>query len=100
MKAKTILIILLFLKLARSEAQIQIDKTRFEIMLANREYKQLFSEANQIYRSPYGKTSYLLHYYIGRSLCGRGYIIQGQSWYEHIQKKLKYPQDFESVLKI
>ena len=100
MKHRAILTILLLLKLIQAEAQIQIDKTRFEIMLANKEYKQLFTEANQIYRSPYGKTSYLLHYYIGRSLCGRGFITQGQSWYEHIQKKLKYPQDFESVLKI
>jgi hypothetical protein len=61
-------------------------------------YDDVFLEGNKLLNEPYGKTSCLTYYYIGRSLCGKGYVNQGKDWYHYIKEKLQIDDDFRSKL--
>jgi hypothetical protein len=94
---RTILILACILPIF-SLGQQKIDKRYFEDLLNRKLYDRVFVEGNDLLKKPYGKTSYLTYYYIGRSLCGRGYTSQGKEWYQYIKEKLQIDPDFRREL--
>lgn len=79
-------------------SQQKINRDYFENLLSKKQYDRVFLEGNDLLSQPYGKTSPLTYYYIGRSLCGRGYTKQGKQWYQYIKQKLPIDHLFEVEL--
>lgn len=78
--------------------QVKADKNYFEDLLARKQYKRVFLEGTDLLKKPYGKTSPLTYYYIGRSLCGSGYTNQGKGWFKYIKAKFPIDRDFVNEL--
>jgi hypothetical protein len=95
-------VILLFLTCSPVllSSQIKVDKSYFEHLLDNKQYERVFQEGNELLKRPYGKTSPLIYYYIGRSLCGSGYISQGRNWYKYIREKFPIERAFRNELEL
>src|SRR3954454_9704063 len=96
---KTLLILACLLPFF-SFGQQKIDKSYFEDLLNRKLYDRVFLEGNDLLKKPYGKTSYLTYYYIGRSLCSKGFTSQGKEWYRYIKEKLQIDTVFRHELNL
>ncbi|MCF0039764.1 hypothetical protein [Dyadobacter fanqingshengii] len=88
---------LLFIFLAHSAtafAQNTNDWRRYDDLLRQGKFDRVYAECKANLNEPYGKTSYLNHYYIGQSLCGKGYVKQGIVWYQYIRQKFPIDRNF------
>lgn len=94
---KTHLLILCLLP-AFCMAQEKVDTKRYEDLLSQKKYKQVFIECDSLRKKPYGKTSPVICYYLGRSLCGNGNTNRGKEWYQYIKDKMQIDKDFSKVL--
>jgi hypothetical protein len=88
---KPVLLLIFSLVHLTGNGQFKVNRQYFEDLLAAKEYGKVFKEANALREQPYGKTSPLLCYFIGRSLCGRGFHTQGKEWYTYIKEQ--FPPD-------
>jgi hypothetical protein len=94
---KTVLFIIIVNSVA-GFAQNKKDWGKYDELLRQGKFDQVYVECKMNLKEPYGKTSYLNHYYIGQSLCGKGYTQQGIGWYRYIKQKFPIDRNFGNQL--
>lgn len=75
-------------------AQSSEDIIRYERLLKQEKYEDLFEECEASLKKPYGKTSHLATFYLAQSLCGAGYKKNGKEWLSYIKRKLPIDKSF------
>lgn len=81
-----------------SFAQNTTDWKRYDELLRQKKFTQVYSECKAKLSESFGKTAYLNQYYIGQSLCGAGFTQQGIGWYNNIKEKFPLDKEFGKQL--